>query len=37
MKSVYLLGLNTKYELIFSKIILRHPKHYDSLKSTYVE
>ena len=37
MKSVYLLGVNTKHELIFSKIILKHPTHYDRLKSTYVE
>ncbi len=37
MKSVYLLGVNTKHELIFSKIILKHPTHYDRSKSTYVE
>ena len=37
MKSVYLLGANTKHELIFGKIILKHPQYYDKSKSTYVE
>ena len=37
MKSVYLLGANTKHELIFGEIILKHPKYYDSSKLKYVE
>ena len=37
MKSVYLLGANTKYELVFGKIILRPIKYYDSSKRKYIE
>ena len=37
MKSVYLLGVNTKYELVFGKIILRPVKYYDSSKRKYIE
>ena len=37
MKKIYLLGANTKYELVFCEIILRHPKYYNNSKLKYVE
>ena len=37
MKSVYLLGANTKHELIFVKIVLRPVKYYDDSKRMYIE
>lgn len=37
MKKIYLLGANTKHELVFCEVVLRHPRYYDNSKLKYVE